>query len=110
VPDEHFRREGNDLVYTHSLTLEDAIRGLPVTIQTLDGRTLRFQVNEQIAPTSVHVVKGEGMPLYCRNNHEALLQSAGERSRGDLKVKFNVIFPLRLSEAQRLRAIAILSN
>lgn len=110
VEDDCFRREGDDLVYTHTLSLEDAIKGEPVSLKSLDGRTLRFQVNEQISPVSVHVLKGEGMPIYDKHDHESLLQSVQEKRKGDLRVKFNVVFPQRLSEEQRHRAIAILSN
>lgn len=110
VEDEHFRREGNDLIYTHSVSLEDAIRGEPVSLKTLDGRTLRFQLNGQIGPNSVHEVKGEGMPLYDKVDKDRLLQAVGERAKGDLRVRFNVVFPQRLSEEQRERAIQILTN
>lgn len=36
-----FEREGDDLVHTANVTLEEALTGVDVSVQTLDGRTLR---------------------------------------------------------------------
>jgi len=40
-PHPRFEREGDDLVYTATVPLEQALTGVEVTIQTLDGRTLK---------------------------------------------------------------------
>ena len=37
-----FEREGDDLVHTVNVTLEQALTGVDVSVETLDGRTLRY--------------------------------------------------------------------
>lgn len=39
-PHPRFERDGNDLVYTATVPLADALTGVKVDIQTLDGRTI----------------------------------------------------------------------
>jgi len=40
-PHPRFEREGDDLVHTATVTLEQALTGVEVAIQTLEGRTLK---------------------------------------------------------------------
>ena len=94
-----FRREGNDLHYTHEITLEDALASKPVTMRTLDQRSLIISVDQTITPQLIHTVKGEGMPL------------ATDRSkRGDLFIHFNIVFPTVMKTEYRQQLIAILSR
>lgn len=58
--------------------------------RTLDGRTVRVPVAEVVSPGYVKVVPGEGMPL-----------SKSPSRRGDLRIKFNVVFPSTLTRAQK---------
>lgn len=60
--DVNFERVGDDLVYKHVLSLEDALLCKPVQVRTLDGRYINFSMDNMITPQSVHKVKGEGMP------------------------------------------------
>ena len=45
-----YSREGNDLVYTHDLTLADAMRNVPVQLETLDKRFINFTYESLITP------------------------------------------------------------
>lgn len=89
-PHDRFQREGNDLVYTRNIALKDALAGTSVEVMTLDDRLLRIPVNEIISPGYVKVVSGEGMPL-----------SKTPEKKGDLKIKFNIVFPRELSSEQK---------
>jgi DnaJ-class molecular chaperone len=60
---EGFRRKGNDLIYTHKITLEEALLSQPVKVKALDGRTIITTVDEIITPQTVKVIEGEGMPI-----------------------------------------------
>jgi DnaJ-class molecular chaperone len=40
-PHPRFEREGDDLVYAATVTLEQALTGVEVSVQTLDGRVLK---------------------------------------------------------------------
>lgn len=84
----------DDLVYTTKVSLVDALCAKPVMIETLDGRNLKITLDEVITPKTVKVVIGEGMPMYDPLD-EAGLEPV---QRGNLKIKFRVIFPNSLDE------------
>lgn len=88
-PHETFKRDGNDLIYTHRVPLQEALTDCTVKIKTLDGRNLTVQVPEVITPGYEKVVPGEGMPI----------KNTGKK--GNLKIKFNVKFPARLTAEQK---------
>ncbi|GAB5034234.1 dnaj subfamily b member 5 [Nannochloropsis oceanica] len=93
-PHPRFEREGDDLVYTATVPLEQALTGVEVTIQTLDGRTLKVS-EPHVTPGTVKILRGEGMPL----------QKSPDR-KGNLKVKFNIVFPtLTDSQKREIRAV-----
>jgi len=96
-PHPRFKREGDDLVYTASVSLRDALCGGVVELLTLDNRTLRVPFTEIVTPQSQKVVRGEGMPLQKQPDQ-----------RGDLYIKFNVVFPSHLSEEQKRQLRATL--
>jgi len=60
-------------------------------VPTLDGRVLSVPCPEVVAPGYEKAVKGEGMPL-----------SKAPDTRGDLIIRFTVIFPEYLSEDKKL--------
>jgi DnaJ-class molecular chaperone len=77
------------------------LRSEPASIETLDGRLLKVPVDHVITPKSVIKIDGEGMPI---------LPAAGVKvdpleplKRGDLYVRFDIKFPKKLTEEQRVR-------
>jgi DnaJ-class molecular chaperone len=44
------RRKDNDLIYTHSVTLDQALQSEPVKIKALDGRNIIATIDEIITP------------------------------------------------------------
>ncbi|KAH0940104.1 hypothetical protein HID58_007565, partial [Brassica napus] len=89
-PHDLFKRDGNDLITSAKVTLAEAIGGTTVSIKTLDGRNLPVGVTEIVSPGYELVVPGEGMPI-----------AKEKGNRGDLKIKFDVQFPTRLSTDQK---------
>eukprot|EP00898_Chlorokybus_atmophyticus_P004589 jgi/Chlat1/5130/Chrsp33S05132 len=89
-PHETFQRDGNDLIYTVTAPLASALTGVTVPVTTLDNRQLKVQVTDIISPGYEKVVRGEGMPIKNR---------PGEK--GNLRIKFNVRFPQRLTDRQK---------
>lgn len=89
-PHEVFKRDGNDLIYTHKLNLAEALADHTVSLTTLDGRTLQIPANEVVGPGSEKIVAKEGMPI---------AKEPGKK--GNLRVKFDVKFPSRLSTEQK---------
>lgn len=55
-------RDGDNLIYTHVLSLEDALLSKPIQIRTLDGRNINLSLDETITPQTTHLIAGEGMP------------------------------------------------
>lgn len=96
-PHESYSRDGDDLIYTCPITLEQALTGVDVQVPTLDGRSLPLRL-ATVTPETCHVVQGQGM----LNNKR--------KTRGDLKVKFLLKFPSQppLSTSQRDRIVNII--
>ncbi|KAL7754346.1 hypothetical protein RI367_000327 [Sorochytrium milnesiophthora] len=90
VPHKHFARDGVNLIYTHTLSLKEALIGTVVHIDTLDGRRLAIPVYEVISPNYTKIIPGEGMPKIKDNTH-----------RGDLILKFRMQFPSYLDPQQK---------
>ncbi|KAA8515216.1 hypothetical protein F0562_018395 [Nyssa sinensis] len=89
-PHSVFTREGNDLVVTQKISLAEALTGYTVHITTLDGRNLTIPINTVIHPNYEEVVPKEGMPIPKEPS-----------KRGNLRIKFNIKFPTRLTAEQK---------
>ncbi|BFG27827.1 hypothetical protein CerSpe_141010 [Prunus speciosa] len=89
-PHSTFTRDGNDLVVTQKISLAEALTGYTVHLTTLDGRTLTIPINNVIHPDYVEVVPKEGMPI-----------PKDPSKKGNLRIKFNIKFPTRLSSEQK---------
>ncbi|KAL2328176.1 hypothetical protein Fmac_021603 [Flemingia macrophylla] len=85
-----FTRDGNDLVVTQKISLAEALTGYTVHLTTLDGRNLTIPINNVIHPNYEEVVPREGMPL-----------PKDPSKKGNLRIKFNIKFPTRLTEEQK---------
>lgn len=59
-----FKREGNDLMYTHRVPLVEALCGPTFHVQTLDGRSLPVTVHSTVGPNAVKVPLPPSEPLY----------------------------------------------
>lgn len=98
-PHSRFQRDGDDLLHTCQVSLEDAIsgRGINTSVQQLDGRPIPIVVNGPVTPATVKLIPGEGMP------------NLKKRTRGDMRVKFSIIFP-DLQSKDRLQIASILRD
>ncbi|EKD94153.1 MAG: Chaperone protein DnaJ [uncultured bacterium] len=83
-PDSTFRREGDDLFLLHAIPFTLAIQGGETEIPTLEGK-LTIKVRPLTQPSTSIRLSGKGV------KH---LQRSG---RGDLYIKFKVMFPTKLS-------------
>ena len=54
------------------------------------------------------MVKGEGMPIY--NNNEPLQNLLFEEKKGNLLIKFDIIFPKFLQADKKIEIIRIIHN
>ena len=87
-----FKRLGDDLVLRARVPLVSALTGWQLSFRLLGGDRFRCAFRDEvICPGYVKVVKGGGMPV-----------AGGEKgARGDLMVKFEVVFPENLTDEQR---------
>eukprot|EP01034_Spumella_vulgaris_P034694 gene34694-42793_t len=92
-PHERFARVGDDLIYTHPVTLHDALCGVRCSVATLDGRQINFDM-PSVTPETTKLIPGEGMP------------NSKHKTKGDMKVKFKIVFPeLNASEREQIGGI-----
>ncbi|XP_042477014.1 dnaJ homolog subfamily B member 13-like [Macadamia integrifolia] len=89
-PHSVFKRDANDLIVMQKIPLVEALTGYTVQLPTLDGRNLTIPINSVISPSYEEVVKGEGMPIPKEPS-----------KRGNLRIKFNIKFPSRLTQDQK---------
>lgn len=99
MPHRVFKRDGNDLIVTQNISLADALTGYTVHLTTLGGRNLIIPINSVINPTYEEVVRGEGMPILREPSRN-----------GDLRIKFNIKFPIRLNPEQKVNINQILTS
>ncbi|XP_074565080.1 uncharacterized protein LOC141821604 [Curcuma longa] len=86
-----FSREGNDLIATQKISLAEALTSYTAHLTTLDGRSLTIPIDKVIHPGYEEVVPGEGMPI-----------SRDPSRKGNLRIKFDIKFPTRLTEEQKV--------
>ena len=63
LPLAGYQRKGNDLIYTQTLSLVEALESNPISIATLDNRKVFVAPTETITPQTECRVVGEGMPI-----------------------------------------------
>jgi DnaJ-class molecular chaperone len=98
LPHSHFVRRGADLVYTHKLSLADALVGHTLEVQLLDYSTIAIPVPEIATSTDEKRLVGRGMPKGSKGP-----------GFGDLVVSFVISFPKEISESQKQAIRDILS-
>ncbi|EPY35077.1 DnaJ like protein subfamily A member 2 [Angomonas deanei] len=98
-PHPVFTRKGNHLLMEKTISLAEALTGFKVNITHLDERKLTIQPSENLVtnPTMLYSVHREGMPV----------PHTGGVEKGDLVIKFSVVFPTTIepSAAAELRKI-----
>ncbi|MCQ2818518.1 MAG: DnaJ domain-containing protein [archaeon] len=103
---EFKRVNGKDLIFTKTLTLAQALNSEPVKFTTLDNRVMSVSMDEIISPQSVKVVPGEGMPIYSKEIDVNDLSV----KKGDLYIKFNIIFPEFIDPDKKEKIIKLLET
>jgi DnaJ family protein B protein 4 len=99
-PHETFKREGNNLICNIELSLVESLTGpspgvskFTKTVNMLDGRKLQVPVPLGVVkPGQETTIPEEGMPIR---------KEGSVKNKGDLIVKWEVVFPDRLTPAQK---------
>lgn len=92
-------REGNNLIYTYQITLADALSDCSLQVPTLDNRLLSFACPEVVSPYYEKKILGEGMPI-----------SKSPGAKGDLIIRFHILFPKYLNGAKKLKIRELIAN
>lgn len=103
----YFKRVNkNDLIYTHEITLAQALNGAPVRLTTLDNRKISVAIDEIISPSTVKKVPGEGMPIYQKEISVRDLTI----KKGDLFIKFHIKFPEYIKPSKKQEITKLLDD
>ncbi|KAG2447233.1 hypothetical protein HYH02_007973 [Chlamydomonas schloesseri] len=101
APNATFSRHGDDLETVVKLPLATALCGGTIQVPVIDGRKIPMSLTSVVVPGAERTVLGEGMPINKG-------PKAGQR--GDMRVKFEVVFPTSLTEAQKAQLRPILAG
>jgi DnaJ-class molecular chaperone len=86
-----YARFGTDLVYTHPITLVDALVGRKFKVPLMDGRVLPMHLTDIAAPGYQICIPGEGVPIWDDVHNEVI-------GKGNLYIEFNVEWPSNRSD------------
>ncbi|CAL9104205.1 unnamed protein product [Musa textilis] len=85
-----FKRKGNELVMKVEVPLVNALTGWFFSFRLLTGEKMSCSFQDEIIyPGYERVIEGQGMPL-----------AHDKGVRGDLRIKFHIVFPTQLSDEQ----------
>merc|ERR1712173_417459 len=99
-PHATFNRDGSNIIYTHKISLRDALCGTIIEAPTLDGRKKGLNLmDEVIKPNTTKKLQGFGLPFPKEPS-----------KKGDLIVKFDIQFPDRLSSSSKDILSDVLNN
>lgn len=98
-PHEIFKRDGSDLVMEKNISLAEALGGSTISVSSLNGKKLSVPLTELIYPGYEKVIPKEGMPIAKEHG-----------KKGNLRIKFDIKFPTRLSADQRSSIKKILNE
>jgi DnaJ-class molecular chaperone len=101
--DAGYERAGDDLVFTHKISLADALTDCSLQIPTLDQRIISLACPEVVSPFYEKLIPGEGMPL-------SKPKSGSSASKGDLIIRFHILFPKYLNGTKRIKVKELLAN
>ena len=82
---ESIRRNGDDLIYRHKISLADALSISVVDFVTLDEERIKYRPDEIITPELKKVFYGKGMPIY---NEDPLSPLMMNHTRGNFILTF----------------------
>lgn len=98
-PAKGYCREGNNLIHTYQISLADALSDCSLQVPTLDDRLLSFACPEVVSPYYEKKIIGEGMPI-----------SKSPGSKGDLIIRFHILFPKYLNGTKKLKIRELIAN
>ena len=99
VEKEHprYKRKDDDLYIKEDITLCEALTGIDIFIDHLDG-PLNIKINQIVKPNQMFQVFNKGMPIKHDNQS---LGDGSDKDYGNLILDLNIVFPESLGEKQK---------
>lgn len=94
-----YSREGDNLIYLYKISLADALSDCSLQVPTLDSRIISIACPEVVSPYTEKIVQGEGMPIL-----------SSPSARGNLILRFHILFPKYLNGMKKLQIRELLAN
>ena len=88
LPHKRMKRINNDLFIIIDVLLIEALTGINLNLDFIDNTTLHFSLNSIITSNNIITIKNKG--FFINNNQ-----------RGNLLLKFNIIYPKILNDVQK---------
>ena len=98
-----FRREGDNLIMTRAINLQEALTNYICVFKHLDGRIIKATTKQVIRHGHIMRIKGEGMPVLTKSGNDT-------GRHGDIIIHFEVKFPRELDEERKELINKILSG
>ena len=89
INQENLSRSNNDLLVSKDILLSEALLGLNFIFEHPNSTKILLKYNDIIKPNTLKVVHNLGFPIKNTNNY------------GNLMIKFNILFPDRISDEQK---------
>lgn len=96
-PHEIFKRDGDNLIHTATISLKEALTGWSRIIPTIDGKQLKVDVSGPTSPDWENRYPDQGMVV-----------SKSPNTRGELIVRVKIEFPKSLTNEQKTKLREIL--
>jgi DnaJ family protein A protein 2 len=85
-----YERKGDDLLIKKDISFAEALTGTTFLLKNLKGKEMALSYPDPISPGDVLCVPKQGMPVHGK-----------VKSKGDLYVQFNVVFPEKITNQQK---------
>uniref|UniRef100_A0A1A9Z4F4 J domain-containing protein n=1 Tax=Glossina pallidipes TaxID=7398 RepID=A0A1A9Z4F4_GLOPL len=82
------RRNLHNIVYTHEITLCQALTGFRFVIETLDKRKIKVSISDVVSPDYIKILPNEGLPKYKSVDDISKSRGVPSYEYGDLIIEF----------------------
>ena len=99
IPHPKYKRKGNDLIIEEKITLAEALCGVELKIEHLQG-PLKVEIKDIVNPNQMFQVFGQGMPI--KHEGKALTEDEQEEKEfGNLIIDLSIEFPRALDDKRK---------
>ena len=92
-----YKRKDDDLYIKEDITLCEALTGIDIFIDHLDG-PLNVKINQIVKPNQMFQVFNKGMPI---KHDKKSISNGSDKDYGNLIIDLNIIFPETLGDKQK---------